>query len=168
MNKAKLLLGLVALCFATIVWARIEVHFDRNVDFSQYKTYAWQQGTPAADPLMQGRIERAVSAQLQVAGLSEASSAPDLKVITNASSKQTKQVQTGNFGYGSMWPGFGEQDNTITIKTGTLRVDLVDTRSHKLVWSGTATKALSDNPKKVAKLIEKVVTKMFKHFPRRQ
>ena len=67
-----------------------------------------------------------------------------------------------------MSSGFGEQDYTITIKTGTLRVDLVDARSHKLVWSGTATKTLSDNSKKVAKLIEKVVTKMFKHFPPRQ
>jgi hypothetical protein len=168
MNKAKLLLGLVALCVATIVWARIEVHFDRNVEFSQYKTYAWQQGTPAKDPLMQRRIERAVSAKLQAAGLTEVTSAAELSVITHAASEQRKEVQTGNFGYGPMSPGFGEQEFTMTINTGTLRVDLVDTRSHKLVWSATASKTLSDNPKKVAKLIEKVVTKMFKHFPPRQ
>jgi len=167
-NKTKILVAIIVLSFATVAFAKVTVDFDQNADFSKYRTYAWQQGTPAADPLNQRRIERAVSEQLKAAGLSEVSSSPDLNIVTHASSKQKQEVHTGNFGYGPMSPGFGEQDFTMTIDIGTLRVDLVDARTKKLVWSATATKTLSDNPKKVAKLIDKVVTKMFKRFPPQQ
>lgn len=58
--------------------------------------------------------------------------------------------------------------NVYEIPTGTLIVDLLDGRSNELVWRGIATKTLSENPQKVAKLINKVVTKMFKKFPPKQ
>lgn len=42
-------------------------------------------------------------------------------------------------------------------------IDLFDKASKQLVWRGTATATVSDDPKKNAKTIQKAVEKMFKN-----
>jgi hypothetical protein len=48
---------------------------------------------------------------------------------------------------------------------GTLVIDLVDSRKKELVWRGTATDTLSDEPEKNAQKIEKATEKLFKKYP---
>lgn len=150
--------------------AKVTVDFDKSVNFSTYKTYAWRPGTPAKDPLMQKRIQNAVEAELTAKGLTKTDGAADLYVVTHASSKNEKQIDVNNLGYaGYRWHGWGGWGpttvNMYEIPVGTLVVDLLAGKSNELVWRGVATETLSDNPQKVAKLINKVVTKMFKKFP---
>ena len=150
--------------------AKVTVDFDKSVDFSMYKTYALRPGTPAKDPLMQKRIQGAVDAELAAKGLTKTEGAADLYVATHASSKNEKQIDVNNLGYaGYRWHGWGGWGpttvNMYEIPIGTLIVDLLAGKSNELVWRGVATETLSDNPQKVAKLINKVVTKMFKKFP---
>lgn len=163
----------IALSFSTAATARVDVDSDETVNFSKYKTYAWQAGTPSKDPLMEKRIRSAVEGELNAKGLSKRESGADLYVITHASSKTEKQIDVNRFGYaGYGWYGWDRWGpttvNVYEIPTGTLIVDLLDGRSNELVWRGVATKTLSENPQKVAKLINKVVTKMFKKFPPKQ
>lgn len=163
----------MALLFSTAATARVDVDSDEAADFGKYKTYAWRAGTPTKDPLMQKRIQNAVEDELNAKGLSKKESAPDLHVVTHAASKTEKQVIVNNPGYaGYGWSGWNRRGpttvNTYEIETGTLIVDLLDAGSNELVWRGVATKTLSENPQKIAKLIKKVVAKMFKKFPPKQ
>ncbi len=163
----------VALVFSTTALARVDVDFDETIDFARYKTYAWRAGTPTKDSLMQKRIENAVEGQLEAKGFIKKEGAPDLYVITYASGKTEQVVNVNNVGYaGYGWGGWNRWGpttvNVYDIKTGTLMVDLVDAGSNELVWRGVATKTLSENPQKIAKLINKVVAKMFKKFPPKQ
>ena len=150
--------------------AKVTVDFDKTVDFSKYKTYAWRPGTPAKDPLMQKRIQRAVEAELAAKGLTKTEGPADLYVVTQASSKNEKQIDVNSLGYaGYRWHGWGAWGpttvNMYEIPVGTLIVDLLVEKSNELVWRGVATETLSDNPQKVAKRTDKVVAKMFKKFP---
>lgn len=165
----------VVLLFSTAAIASVNVDFDESVNFAKYKTYAWRAGTPSKDPLMQKRIQTAVEDELNGKGLSRVESKPDLYVVTHASSKTEKQIDVNNLGYaGYGWGGWDRWGrgptsvNVYEIPTGTLMVDLLDAQSNELVWRGVATKTLSENPQKVAKLINKVVAKMFKKFPPKQ
>ncbi|MFQ5935323.1 MAG: DUF4136 domain-containing protein [Acidiferrobacterales bacterium] len=165
--KMNLKLGLLLalFLFATVAQARVKVDFDANADFTQYKTYAWEKGTPAADPIAQRRIERAVAEQLEAKGLRETTGTPDLYVTTHAAVKEKKAYSYVNLGYSDP---FMEKEMVETIARGTLQVDLLDRKSKRVVWRAEATKTLSDNPERNARLVKKVTAQMFKRFPPRQ
>ena len=170
MKVIRLLLGLMAVSFVSLAFAKVTVDFDKNVDFSKYKTYAWQKGTPARDPLMQQRIVDAIEDQLAAEGVTKTSGTPDLYVVTHASTKKEQRVHVDDFGYaGHRWNGWGAWGpttvNVYDVSTGTLLVDFLDGESKKLVWRSVVTRTLSDNPQKMAKYIKKAVKKMFKKFP---
>ncbi|MEE9264899.1 MAG: DUF4136 domain-containing protein [Vicinamibacteria bacterium] len=48
---------------------------------------------------------------------------------------------------------------------GTLVVDIWDASTKKLVWRGTASKTLSDDPSKSTKNINEAMAKIFKEYP---
>ncbi len=174
MSSARLLRISIIFLFATTlpttVLASVTVDFDKSADFSKYESFAWKKGTPAKDALMEKRIRDAVEQELQANGLTQVETAPDLYVVTHASSKTERHVQVDNLGYAGYgrrgWYPHGPTSvNVYEIPIGTLMVDLVDGKTNELVWRGLAEKTLSDKPQKVAKLIYKVVKKMFKKFP---
>ncbi len=161
---------LTALLISTSVLARVNVDYDKSADFSKYRTFAWKKGTPSKDPLMEKRIRDAVENELRAKSLNQADGAPDLYVVTHASSRKEQQVHIDNLGYsgygGRGWYSRGPtRVNVYEIPIGTLMVDLVDAKTNELVWRGLAEKTLSEKPEKVAKLIYKVVKKMFKKYP---
>jgi hypothetical protein len=49
---------------ATIVSAGVKVDWDKSATFANYKTYAWDKGTPAKSPLWDQRIIEAVDKRL--------------------------------------------------------------------------------------------------------
>jgi hypothetical protein len=50
----------------------VDVDYDNSVDFSQYKTYAWMEGTPVPNELMQRRIEAAIEIGILMVNLVDA------------------------------------------------------------------------------------------------
>ena len=57
---------------------KVNVDFDKDVDFSKYKTYAFTEGTPTPVTLTNQRIEKAIEAQLAAKGLTRVESNADL------------------------------------------------------------------------------------------
>ncbi len=69
-RSAKWLVGLSILSLAAgLVLSKPVDDWDRAVDFSQFKTYAWQEGTPADNILVQDRLVYAISLELAACGL---------------------------------------------------------------------------------------------------
>jgi hypothetical protein len=145
----------------------VKVDWDHHADFSGFKTYAWEPGTPAQNPLWDQRITRAIDEQLEAKGLQKVSpdANPDLVVIYHAAVGHETQFNTTNMGGWGYW-GTGMSTTTVNkIPTGELIVDIGNAKTKTMIWIGTATDTLSDNPDKNQKKVEKAVDKMFKKFP---
>ena len=147
---------------------KVSVDYDREADFSKYKTYAWAEGISAKDPFMHQRIVDAIDAQLAAKGWTKVdrSQDPDAYVLYQAAVSEEKEVQVWGTGYGRGWRygGGTTQVDVNKILIGQLVVDIGDAASKKLVWRGRASDTLSDKPEKNEKKIKKAVEKMFKKF----
>ena len=74
------------------------------------------------------------------------------------------------YGYPSHWywdPYWGGGSTTTTVRTytqGTFIIDIWDAKEGTIVWRGTAVAAVSENPEKNLKKMEKAVRKMVKKW----
>ena len=62
----------------------------------------------------------------------------------------------------------GPVTTTTTVRRytqGTLVIDIWDTRTNDLLWRGTVTDIISDNPEKNEKKMKKAMEKLFKKYP---
>lgn len=151
---------------------KVSVDFDKAIDFSKYKTYAFEAGTPTPVSLTNQRIEKAIEAQLAAKGLTRVESNADLTVVFHCAVTEQTQLNTRSldgWGWGRGWRRWGGGGTAITqverIPVGTLIVDIGDLSTKKYIWRGTATKTISSNPDKNAKAIDPAVKKMFEKFP---
>lgn len=173
MKRATLLGVLSAVLLATTALAlEIQVDYNRQIDFSKYRTFSWAEGTTPLSPMTQDRIRQAVVEAMERRGLEEVADGADLLVVTHAAQSSEKEISAhtwsyGGWGYGA-WNQSGWGSSTVNVsevETGTLVVDLIDTASEDLVWRGVATAAIQKDPNKGEKQLRKAATKMFKEFP---
>lgn len=159
--KVRILIPMACVLLATIAYAQ-KVTFDSNpsAPFGSYKTYAWTQGTPASESLMEQRIHSGVAAQLAAKGLTPTDAMPDLFVATHAVTQDHPQLVVNGFGW-----GLGGTASVENYTVGTLVVDLYDAKTRQTVWRGVATDSVSDKPQKNAERVNKALEKMFAKYP---
>ena len=126
----------------------VKSDYDRAADFGRYKKYCWQK-VETQNPLWIERIKTALNSALAAKGwsLTESGSACDISIVAIEIKRNHDTVNTfyDNFGGGWGWRGFGAggfgeaTTTTDTYQTGTLIVDLFDTKTKNLVWRGSAT-----------------------------
>lgn len=147
----------------------VSVDYDRENDFSKYKTFAWREGNPARSEMNEKRIRDAVNANLEAAGLVQVEGEADVYVVSHASVEGSTQVDVEQIGYGGYWGGYTTSVVHVQeIKMGTLMVDLLDGATEKLVWRGIAEKKLKGKgyaSVEAEALIKKIVGKLFKKYP---
>ena len=160
----------------------IRYDFDKDKDFSKYKTYKWVpiKGADLPDELTAKQITSAVDLELASKGLTKTDSdSADLYVAYQTavgSEKQFTSYNTGwgyGAGWGRGWYGYGgiatttTYGSTSTIYIGQLDLSMYDAAQKELVWRGTATKTLDPKakPNKKQKNITKAVQKLLKNFP---
>jgi len=150
----------------------VQTDFDHQANFSQYKTYSWQEIKPP-NSLWDARIKRAVDAQLAAKGWTQVDNGGDVAIVAIKTTQTQKTLQTFYDGFGGGWGwrrfgggGFGESTTTEQdYKDGTLVVDLYDAKTKQLIWRGSAEDMLSNKAEKNEKNLNKGVAKMFKAFP---
>jgi hypothetical protein len=148
----------------------IQTDFDHQANFSQYKTYSWQE-IKASNSLWGDRIKEAVNAQLGSKGWIQVDSGGNVVIVAIKTTQTERTLQTFYDGMGGGWRwrgfgGFGESTTTEQdYKEGTLVVDMYDASTKQLIWRGSAEEMLSDKAEKNEKNLDKGVAKMFKSFP---
>jgi hypothetical protein len=159
--------------------------YDPEIDMSGYKTYMWYAGKMpdddalSANPLVKKRVATGVDQVLQEKGFSIGTEdAYDFVVIIHAGNKEKMQVTNygyGGYGYGRYgrgWGGYGGYGGTDVYQYDetTLVIDIVDAKSKEMVWRGTVTGVVKDNPSREEQEhnIHNVVTKMLSDFPPEQ
>ena len=160
----------------------VRYNFDKNADFSKFRTYKWVTIKDAAkvNDLTDKQIIAAVDAELATKGLTKTSDdSANLYIGYQAGIGQEKQFTSfsSDWGYGGGWyrggwyGGMGGMSTTTgqtsTIYVGQLALDMYDSANHDLVWRGLASKTISPKakPEKQEKNLAKAVRKLLKNYP---
>ena len=177
MKSWRVVLSALLMLGASAAWAqKVDVDWNRNIDFSKFKTYAWIESKHPGKGLWNQRIIDGVDAKLAKAGLKkvDASAKPDLEVVYNAGVKEHTVVEDYDYTYRPYgWyygyrPWYGARPittQTYQEKEATLTVDLVDNSDKEMVWRGVAKDTLADSSDKNVKTFNKAMDKLFKNFP---
>ena len=160
----------------------VRYNFDKNTDFSKFRTYKWVAIKEAAQvsDLVDKQIKAALDTALAGKGLTKVDADnADLYVGYQAGVGQEKQFTSysSDWGYGGGWyrggwyGGGGGMSTTTgqtsTIYIGQLAVDMYDSANHDLVWRGVASKTINPKakPEKQEKNLAKAVKKLLKNYP---
>jgi hypothetical protein len=133
------------------------------------KTYKWVLvgGSGHADQVMAAQVREAVDSQLATKGLTKTDGPSDYEVEYWVE-VQPERFSVANGSSMNMGVGGGVRSAPRTIPASeTLRLDIYDAKTRKLVWEGTVTKGLDENrkPEKRQKDIDKAVGKLLKKYP---
>lgn len=176
-------LATVALIFltASVSWAQdVRYNFDKDTDFTKFKTYKWVDLKDAAkvDDILDKNIRSTIDAGLAQKGLTKTEDdSADLYIGYQPAVGQEKQFTSysSDWGYGGGWyrggwygPSSGmTTGQTSTIYTGQLALDMYDSKNKDLVWRGVVSKTLDAKakPEKQQKNLTKAVDKLLKKYP---
>jgi hypothetical protein len=167
-----LLLILAASCDTVSAYS----DYDKTVDFTPYKTYAFFK--PGIDKveisdLDKKRILKAIDDQMQAKGFTK-SEDPDL--LVNIFTKSKEQVDVNQFyagwgyGYGYGW-GYGWNPymyggtSVSRYTEGTLFIDLIDAKKKQMIWQGQGIGTLYQSIDKKDARITEFVTKILAQYP---
>lgn len=155
---------------------KIKVDYDKNLDFSKFKTFAFGKHDAVSRPTLALAIASAVQAHLIKQGLQPVDSNPDLYVQMYGSVDSDVAVSYSDFYYGMggfppfdqsfvMWGAMPGTTTTAVVHKGQLVVDLIDASQKKLAWRGMATEKLSEQRSKLMKQVNAIADKMFQQYP---
>jgi hypothetical protein len=178
----KFLLFILLLSLIACKTAQLEVryNFDRDADFSKFKTYKWVTLKDAAkfDDSRDKLIRDTVDAELARKGMTKTDAATaDLYLGYQAGVDTQRQFTTykADWGQGSGWSkggwysGVGGMvtEQTAAIYVGQLAVDVYDAAHHSLVWRGVASKTIDPNatPEKQQKNLAKAIARLLSDYP---
>jgi Domain of unknown function (DUF4136) len=182
---ASVVFALVLLTFGAIgvIAQDVRYDFDKNKDFSKYRTYKWVpiKGADQPDELTGKKLTAAINAELATKGLTVTDSdTADLYIGYQTAIGTEKQFTSYNTGWGygpgwgGGWYGYGggmssttTYGSTSTVYVGQLDLSMYDPAAKQMVWRGTASKTLDPKakPEKKEKNIGKAVKKLLKNYP---
>jgi hypothetical protein len=182
MKKVFLSIAFLLMVVSSCLAQDVRYNFDKNTDFSRFKTYKWVsiKGADQPNDLVDKQIKSALDAELAKKGLTRVEGDPaDLYIGYQTAVGHEKQFNSysTDWGYGGGWyrggwyGGMGGSSmttgQTSTIYTGQLDVDMYDSANKDLVWRGVASKTLDPKakPDKQQKNLEKAVAKLLKNYP---
>jgi len=173
-----LFLGLFYSCSPTV---KVTTDYDHAANFSEYKTFAVydlkaQQGQ--VNQLNVDRVAKAIRNEMLAKGFTESSN-PDLKVNAVSILKNKTQVtaDTNFYGYGGMYRPYGYWGggammgggsttfNTYDYVDGSLVIDIVSTKTGKLVWQGIGNAEIDSKPDNPEQFINDAIKKILTDFP---
>ena len=174
-----LVLPVLLLAFTPQLAAKKKAHivYDKTVDFSRYKTYAWVKGFPMIDPRMDQYIIRSVDDALRGSGLTETKvSGADLVITYNAARDSNLSVGTAldptfaatggvPLSGHSVWETSNTGGVSTHVRKGSLNFEILDRKANKTIWSGTAKDTISDKPGDQWSQLQKALDDLFHDYP---
>lgn len=180
--KLRLLLVTMLLALTAPAWSqKINVVYDKQLDFAQFKTFAWVPHGAVAHPMLALNVVGAIEDELKARGLQrvEMDQNPGLVIEVFGSIDQdlsfnsTDPYYAATGGIPPFDPSFSGPmlsyqfgATSVVIHKGQLVVDLIDAANKKLVWRGMSQQNLaSDNKNKLLSQVNGAISKMFKQYP---
>ena len=185
MKKAQVFFGsLLALAAFVFAGCGVPAHVEKDpsVSLKNYRTYAWisdHKGAKGYQGLEEKNLKDLVNKQLEKNGWRQVKNNPDVLVdydimVENDVKNQSSPVYSNPYVryFYNPWTGrinslyypsqyLGENSYGVPYKSGTITLNVVDTKSNSLVWQGwaeteiTSKRLQQDDMKKVVKAIFK-------------
>jgi len=165
-------------------YAQVNSDYDKNTDFTKYKTYTlkgWEKDSDKIlNPFDKKRITDALQSQLESRGLMLVEDNGEIAVTLYLTIKEKTDYTaysnfnggfgyTGRLGYArGMGMGMGSASTSVSesnYKVGTLIIDMYDSTSKNMIWQGDMTSDVEENASKRDKTIPKKMGKLMKKFP---
>jgi len=175
---------LFAMLLVNFLFAQVKSDYDKNADFTKYKTYTFRGWAENSDKILNDidkkRILEAFKNELTSRGMTKDDTKPDVGitlyiVVQNKTSTTAYTNYNGGMGYGmGRWGwgmGYGGMGSATTTYSesdymeGTVVIDFYDESTKGLVWQGILTKQVTENPQKREKTIPKNVKKLMAKYP---
>ncbi len=176
-----ILVTVAVLVLVTICLAKLKVDYDKSVDFSKYKTYAWVTGWPAANPLADAAIQGAIDAELQKRGLQQVEAKDADLIVRYEAYVQTgfnDQVSNGALiaalggnpvsgaaAFSVYTSGVSTSMTSQVVRNGSLVISLFDHAQKRLVWNAWDNGAVSSNRLKQLNKVNAAIAEMFDGYP---
>ncbi|MFD1603350.1 DUF4136 domain-containing protein [Flavobacterium artemisiae] len=173
-----LVLTLVYSCSPTV---KVTTDYDHSANFSEYRTFAVydlraQEGQ--VNQLNADRVTKAIRNEMLAKGFTESSN-PDLKVnaVSILKNKTSVSANTDFYGYGGMYRPYGYWGggammgganttfNTYDYVDGSLVIDIVSTKTQKLLWQGIGNAEIDSKPDNPEEFINSSIKKILEGFP---
>ena len=143
---------------------------DASIDFKLYKTFAYlKSGIDKAEisDLDKRRILKSIDLELESKGLNKSKN-PDLLITFSTNAKEKIYINTdylySNWHYNPYF--FGPMRSfPINQIEGTLYINLIDSKTKKLIWQGKGRGGLSDYIKNRDEKISAFVSEILNNFP---
>ena len=148
--------------------------FDKNTDFSKYRTYKWVQipSTQKLDDLTADQLIGTLNVELAKKDLKKSDSdKADLYIGYQIIQTKDRHLNHLNLGVSYGAPAGGTSGSAATTTTvvhsGQLILDMYDASTKQLVWRGMVSHAIDANgkPDKKQKHMDKAVEKLLKDYP---
>jgi hypothetical protein len=175
MKRAIIVMAVLLFGAAIALGQDVKVNIDATANFSSYKTFTWDKGRIAQNPIISQLIVTNIESELIKRGLTRDDNKPDLKVAVAAAVGADIQAvgPTWNNAKYQVWGGYTNPAALMNVMTGTLLLDLIDTKTDMSVLRGVAKHTLNRSTsandaadaKSVEKPIKKAVSKMFEKYP---
>lgn len=177
MKKLILFLGIgLTLMLSSCSSVRVATDYDRNVNFSQFKTFAYLKtgldGMEISD-LDKKRIMQAIDFELSSKGFIKGEN-PDLLINLFTDTQENVYVNQyyGGWGYGfyrpwglNPWIWGGGYQTVSTQTQGVLYIDILKADNKELIWQGKVSGELRLNPEKKEERIKEMIAKVLANFP---
>ena len=156
----------------------VSSHVQSGIDFGPYRTFDWgpadalPTGDPRLDqdPFFKDHLMGAVEKQLAGRGYERSSAGtPDLLIHYHASINQRLDVSGADREYGYCYDDACKAW-VVDYEAGTLVLDIVDTRTNRVIWRGWAQDSVEDvlnNRDRMTRKINEAVTRMLARLPPR-
>ena len=173
MKATKILPFVLLLVLASCSSVRVYSDYDKQVDFTPYKSYAFHKtGIDKAEisDLDKKRILRAIDETMSAKGFTKSDS-PDLLISFFTKEREEVNVNQFNAGWGYGW-GWGWNPflwggNTMVTRNteGSLYIDIIDAKKKELIWQGEGEGVLTKDRDKKEALIKEFVSKILEQYP---
>ena len=184
--KKSIFLLLTSLLFSAMSYAQVKSDYDKNADFSKYKTYSfagWEKNSgKILNDMDKQRIYNDLKAEFAARGMKYVKSGGDailaLYVVVQKKTSLSSYTDytgglglTGGWGWGmgAGWVGgmgsatttYNEQD----YNQGTLVIDLYDAQTKKMVWQGVITTIAKSKSGQRDKQFQRLIQKVMYNYP---
>lgn len=173
------LLFVATFAFAALPAAaqKVYVDYDSAVAFSQFRTFQFvetREDLRDTSPSAHKDVVVALKRYAIEGGLKETDTEPDVYMAYYTADRGHLRLILTDLQYtygpdftpGTYWDGgVGTRTpHSYTFKEGTLIIDVWEAETQQLIWRGMATAALSKNPEKNVKKVDKALEKIFKKW----
>lgn len=147
---------------------KVEVEYEKSVDFSKFKTYAWVPfQEPAKSATNHMRITSAVEREMELKGLAKAVDPPRADLFIEYAGHIEKKLRGTPSKQDSTWQPSSPKFvvNFDKMHVGTLVIRLWDGTSKDVVWSASGSEPLQQDGAQPAIIVDEAVKRLLAGFP---